>query len=164
MQEKENRSLGPSITNGKNVSWPEQLARSKAARQLAAEKNNSLEVVDDSGDSVGYPEYEPSKKSIMMPIFGRRLKKAEPPKEVALPVNPILTQPQENDAALVVPKKRPGRPKGSGKKQIQNSIVSKTSQGDIASKGPTAPKREIKNVKAKAKVRHKISFTQYDFK
>lgn len=135
------------------------MARSKAARQLAAEKNNSLDVVDDSGDSVGYPEYEPSKKSIMMPIFGRRLKKAEVPQDVANPVNPTITQAQENVASPVVPKKRPGRPKGSGKKQDHNSVVPKTSRGDHVPKAPasTAQKRESKYEKTKAKVSLKLS-------
>jgi len=88
---------------------------------LAAEKNNSIDVVDDSGDSVGYAEYEPSKKSIIMPIFGRRLKKVEKAQDIP-PSNPPA--PPECGSSPIVPKKRPGRPKGSGKKQ--GSIVTQT--------------------------------------
>jgi hypothetical protein len=64
--------------NGKNLSWPEQLARSKAARSVSTEKRRlSFEDSPDSGDPdrpLAETAEPPAKKAIILPILGKHHK------------------------------------------------------------------------------------------
>lgn len=86
-QEKENQfNREPVVANGKNLSWPEQLARSKAARSGSRDKRRlSFEDSADSADPdrIISESAEPKqssapipKKAIILPILGKHHKEA----------------------------------------------------------------------------------------
>ena len=121
--EKENQfnrsSESPAVTsNGKNLSWPEQLARSKAARSISTEKQRQMSL-EESADSADTAEIrsdkdlaEPvTKKAIILPILGKHrkealLKAAEMEKPATVKPLPVATTPDS-----IVKKRGPGRPR-----------------------------------------------------
>ena len=123
-QEKENhvnrssdQPVAAPTTNGKNLSWPEQLARSKAARSVSTEKRRTTSIDDspDSADTAEPPRSLPAlvepKKAIVLPILGKHHKEAMLRAAAAAKDESPTPAPKTSEANSK--KRKPGRPKKS---------------------------------------------------